>query len=102
MSRIERIRKLLEKEPRDAFLNFSLGMEYQAAGQIEDALRQFDQTIEVAPDYLAAYIRKGEVLISAHRFDEARPVLERGAELARAANDQHMLDNLTHMLEMLP
>ena len=102
MARIEQICKLLEKEPRDPFLNFSLGMEYQAAGQTDEALRQFDRTIAVAPEYLPAHIRKAELLISAHRFDDARPVLERGAELARVAKDQHMLDNLTHMLEMLP
>jgi tetratricopeptide (TPR) repeat protein len=101
-NRIEQIRKLLAKEPTDAFLNFSLAMEYQGAGQLDNAIAQFDRTIAVAPDYLAAYVRKAELLIMSRRFDDARPVLEHGATLARAAKDQHMVDNLQHMLDMLP
>ncbi len=45
MGRIDQIQRLLENEPDDVFLNFSLAMEYESAGQAEDALKQFDRTI---------------------------------------------------------
>jgi Flp pilus assembly protein TadD len=102
MSRTEQIRKLLAKEPTDPFLNFSLAMEFQAAGQTDEALQQFDRTIEVAPTYLAAFVRKGELLITSRRFDDARTAIEQGLALARTAKDDHMAENLQHMLDMLP
>jgi Flp pilus assembly protein TadD len=102
MSRLDQLTKLLERDPDDAFLNFGLAMEHRAAGNLEDALRQFDRTIELDPNYLAAYMRKGETLMNHQRFDEARVVLEHGASLARESGQSHMLENINEMLEMLP
>jgi len=102
MSRLEQLGKLLERDPDDVFLNFGLAMELRAAGDVDAALRQFDRALEIDPNYLAAYMRKGETLTNARRFDEARAVLERGADLARRQGEMHMLENITEMLDALP
>lgn len=102
MSRLEQLKGMLARDPADVFVNFALAMEYRSAGELAAALGQFDRTLELDPRYLAAYQRKGETLMQHQRFDEARAVLERGAELARSAGETHMLDNINEMLEQLP
>jgi predicted Zn-dependent protease len=102
VERIEQLRALLAKEPDDVFCNFSLAMELRSTDQIDAALTQFDRVIALDPNYLAAHMRKGETLMKLHRYDEARATLERGAEVARSAGDQHMVDNIQEMLDMLP
>ncbi|MCB9850046.1 MAG: tetratricopeptide repeat protein [Phycisphaerales bacterium] len=102
MSRLEQITRMLENEPDDVFLNFSLAMEYRSAGEIEKAMAQFDRVITLDPAYLAAYMRKGETLMNNRQFDEARAALEQGVAVAKDAGDQHMLDNINEMLDMLP
>ncbi|MCB9867580.1 MAG: tetratricopeptide repeat protein [Phycisphaerales bacterium] len=102
MSRLEQLTRMLEKDPDDVFVNFGLAMEQRAAGDVDAALAQFDRTIALDPHYLAAYQRKGETLMQAGRYDEARAALERGAEVARSAGEAHMLENINEMLEQLP
>ncbi len=102
MARLEKLQQLLARNPDDVFLNFSLAMEYVAAGNEHDALRQFDRTIELDAAYLPAYQRKGELLIRQKRYDDARASLESAERIAREANDHHMVDNIREMLELLP
>jgi tetratricopeptide (TPR) repeat protein len=99
---MEELKKMLAKSPDDVFLNFSLAMELQAAGQEDDALCQFDRTIALDGNYLAAYERKGQVLIRLNRFKEAREALETGREAAQRVGDTHMADNIGRILEQLP
>lgn len=101
MSRIEQLTKLIEKDPADPFLHFSLGMEYQGAGRGPEALEQYDRVIALDPKYLAAYVQKSQVLVKAKRFDDAQKALTAAAGVAREIGDQHMLDNINEMLEML-
>lgn len=101
MSRIEQIEKLIAKDPADPFLYFSLGMEYQGAGRGPDAIEQFDRVINLDSKYLAAYVQKAQVLVKAKRLDDAQQVLTKAAAVARDIGDQHMLDNINEMLEML-
>lgn len=102
MSRLEQIEKLLAADPDDAFLNFSLAMEYQSADRTDDALKQYDRTIQADPAYLAAYMRKSEMLMASHRFDEARPALTQAIEVARKAGDNHMVEKIVETQSHLP
>lgn len=102
MARADQLKAMLEKDPDDVFLNFSLGMEYKSAGDAENALRQFDRVIELDAEYLSAYIRKGEVLVGLQRYDDAKASLMRAADVARQSGDQHMLENINELLEQLP
>jgi tetratricopeptide (TPR) repeat protein len=102
MSRLAQIETMLTKDPDDVFLNFSLAMEFRASGEIDRALAQFDRVIALDPGYLAAYMRKGEVLMKEKQFDTARATLEQGIAVAKQQGDNHMVDNINEMLEMLP
>ncbi len=97
MSRIDRIIKLLQDNPDDVFLNFSLGMEYLSQKREDLALHQFDKTISLEPTHLAAHFRKCRILVSAK--DEAATIaIEQGVAIATAAGDEHIADQLRQML----
>ena len=102
MSRVDQIKKMLESNPQDIFLNFSLAMEYQSAGHLEEALRQYDRTIEFDPQYLAAHVRKGKILLSEKRYDEARSTLQLSLSIAREAADSHSENTIKEMISQLP
>jgi len=49
--RIDRLKKILESEPDDAFCLYGLAMEYATAGDSEEALRLFDRAIAADRPY---------------------------------------------------
>ena len=102
MDRMAKLKQMIESEPDDTFLNFSLAMEYQSSGKTDEAIAQYDRTVAIDPHYMAAHLRKGELLMANHRYDEARQALEAGALVAREANDNHMLDNINELISHLP
>jgi tetratricopeptide (TPR) repeat protein len=62
MTRRVKLQQMLEKSPRDTFLNFGLAMELAKEGQTEEALAQFDRVLQIDPSYLTAYFQKGSTL----------------------------------------
>ena len=102
MPRIDQIRAMLEKSPDDVFLNFSLGMELQAAGLVDEAIAQFERTLTLDPNYVTAHVRKAQVLIGQKRLAEARVALQQGSDAAQAAGNRHMVDNIRQMLAQIP
>jgi tetratricopeptide (TPR) repeat protein len=101
MSRLEQLQKLLAAEPRDVFLNFALAMEYFKAGRHDEALAQFEKVNEIDPDYVAAYFHKGNSLVALGRKAEARPVLEKGIEVAKRTKNPHAADEMKELLNLL-
>ena len=101
MSRIDQIRRMLESNPQDIFLNFSLAMEYQSAGQLDDALQQYDKTIEFDPQYLAAHVRKGKILLAEKRYDEARNALQLSLSIAQEAGDSHSEGTIRELISQI-
>ena len=58
--RMTRLQAMLEKQPDDPFLLYSLGMEYKNAGDPARALEWFDRTLRADPNYCYAYFQKGQ------------------------------------------
>lgn len=100
--RIETIRRMLEHDPGDVFLNYSLGMEYAAAGRHEEAAEAFRRCIELDADYLAAYVEAGKSLRSAGRLDNARELFAAGMELAAMQGETHVRNFIQQQLDALP
>ena len=63
--RIEAILAMLEKEPDDPFLHYSLAMEYAAAARPDDAVAAFRRCRELDENYLPAYVEAGKALRAA-------------------------------------
>lgn len=99
--RIEMIRRLLEKEPNDVFLSYSLAMEYVSAGQSQLALEQFERVLALDAEYLPAYAEAGKLLRALGQLDQARVMFQRGLDIAAAKGQNHTRDYLAQQLEGL-
>ena len=99
--RIDAIRKLLENDPDDVFLHYSLAMECVAAERSDEALAAFEACRELDPNYVPAYVEAGKCARAAGQIDAARGLFQEGLKLAQAAADGHVADYLTQQLESL-
>jgi predicted Zn-dependent protease len=102
MSRIEAIKKILEKSPKDPFPRYGLAMEYKNAGMADEAHATFVELEAQHPDYVAQYLMHGNLLASMHRLDEARGVYQRGIAAAQKKGDGHAAGELQGALQNLP
>ena len=99
--RIDTIQQLLEKDPSDVFLHYSLGMECVAADRLDEALAAFEACRRIDPAYVPAYVEAGKCARSAGQLEPAKTLFEQGLELAELAGDAHVVDYLTQQLESL-
>jgi Tfp pilus assembly protein PilF len=93
-TRQQQIEEMLAEDPNDPFLRYGLAMEYIAQGDHEAAARCFHELIEVAPDYVPAYMQWGQVLVRLGRTNEAGEVWSRGVAVAQKAGDQHASEEM--------
>lgn len=100
-SRKQQIEELLAEDPNDPFLRYGLAMEYAGAGQDEEAVRCFQELLQVAPDYVPAYMQAGRTLVRLHREDEARAMFRAGIAVARQKGDEHAAGEMEGFLENL-
>ena len=100
--RIEAIRKMLENQPEDVFLHYSLGMEYAAAERHADAIAEFKRCIELDEKHLPAQVEAGKALRSAGRLDEARRTFTAAMALAAELGQSHTRDFIQQQIEALP
>ena len=100
--RIKALQAMVAKNPSDVFLHYSLGMEYIAAGRLDDAVGEFWHCIKLDANYIPAYVEAGKTLRAAGRLDQARRMFSAGMELADAAGENHTRDFIQQQLEALP
>ncbi|MFP4356523.1 MAG: tetratricopeptide repeat protein, partial [Phycisphaerae bacterium] len=97
-TRIEQIKGMLAEAGEDAFLRYSLGMEYLSADQPDEAVKQFQTVIKLEPENLAAHVECGKALRAARRRDEARDMFTRALELAGRQGESHVEDYIRQQL----
>ncbi len=100
--RIDKIRSLLQKNPKDVFLHYSLGMEYASTDQYSSAIEAFSKCIELDETYVPAYVEAGKALRAAGRGDEARQIFTAGMEWATRKGENHTRDYIQQQLQGLP
>jgi tetratricopeptide (TPR) repeat protein len=92
---ISTLEKLLGT-PRDgALLRYSLGLEYQKAGQPAKALEHLQEAVQRDPLYSAAWKALGRVLTELDRPAEALRAYRSGIEAARAKGDRQAEKEMT-------
>ena len=64
-------RDTLTKNPRAWVAQLNLGDAEQRAGRIQDAMRDYEQALEIKPDYAVAHLDLGVVLIKLGRPEDA-------------------------------
>jgi tetratricopeptide (TPR) repeat protein len=103
-ARMERIEAMLADDPADAFLRYSLGMEYASIGDDVTAVSVFRELIALKPnekDVVPAHHMAGQALNRLGRFEEAAEVLRAGIAVARNVGDLHALGEMEGLLATL-
>lgn len=97
-SRREKIVEMLEIEPKDVFLRYSLALEMHRNQEIESCVALLEQLIAETPPYVPAFFRCGQILADENEIDRARSFLRNGIEAARAQRDLHAAAEMSELL----
>jgi tetratricopeptide (TPR) repeat protein len=85
---------------RANFLN--LANAHRDLGSLELALHNYNQALNISPDFYYAYLKMGEVLTRLDRIDEAREALNKALRLAKRNNDTLNIRRIEARLRGLP
>lgn len=100
-SRKEQLEDLLRDDPNDPFLRYGLAMEYISSGDDDEAVRRFEALTAVAPEYVPAYLQRGQALLRLGRDEEAGKVLAAGVLVAQKVGDSHAAGEMQGLLDAL-
>jgi uncharacterized protein HemY len=100
-SRAEMFRKLLEKDPDNPMILFSLGTELFKEGRYPEAREHLARAVENKPDYSVAYRTLGRAHYELHENAEARHVFTKGREVAQENGDLQTVREIDVFLRRL-
>ena len=86
-SRAEMFRKLLERDPDNPMVLYSLGSELFKEGEYKEAREHLSRAVRNKPDYSVAYRTLGRALFELGEDDEAGRVFAEGREVAQRNGD---------------
>ena len=94
-------RKLLQRDPTNPMVLYSLGNELFKEGRYGVARDQLQRAVANKPDYSVAYRMLGRAHYELHEDAEARSVFEKGREVARANGDLQTVKEIDVFLRRL-
>ena len=98
-SRIDKIQAMLQDDPKDAFLRYTLAMEYRKLDENDKSLELLTQLVHhEQPPYVAAFFMAAQQLVELERIEEARSFLRDGIEEARKQGNQHAAAEMSELL----
>jgi hypothetical protein len=100
-SRREKIEAMLEAEPEDQFLRYSLATELDNEDRSEESLALFRGLIADQPPHVHAFFRGAQLLVKLDRVVEARTMLRDGIEIARQQGELHAAGEMGELLASL-
>jgi Tfp pilus assembly protein PilF len=100
-SRRQQLEEMLADEPDDPFLRYGLAMEHLSAGETDTAVRCFQDLLEVASEYVPAYVQLGQTLGRLGRTSDAADVYRRGIAVARRQGEIHAAEEMQGFLMAL-
>ncbi|MFN7877296.1 MAG: hypothetical protein ACK5PB_18395 [Pirellula sp.] len=99
MTRLQKILAMLETEPNDTFLRYTLAMEYRKTGETEQSIELLKElAYNATPRYVPAFFMAAQQLVELDQLDEARRFLRDGIEEARTQNDHHAAAEMSELL----
>jgi len=100
-TRREKIEAMLQDEPQDQFLRYSLACEYDNEDRNEESLALFRGLIADRPPHVHAFFRGAQLLVKLDQIAEARTMLRDGIEVARQQNELHAAGEMGELLMSL-
>jgi tetratricopeptide (TPR) repeat protein len=101
MSRLDQLLRLAAAQPDDPFTHYGVGLEYVQLERWAEALAAFEQTLQLDPQYTAAYFQKARVELKLGRRDAAAETLTAGIAVAAGRGDTHAVSKMQELLESL-
>ncbi|MFN0134341.1 MAG: hypothetical protein ACKVW3_17650 [Phycisphaerales bacterium] len=101
MGRLAQLTKLLEADPRDAFVLYGIAQEHAKAGRHGEAVEWFDRCLAVDAAYCYAYYHKAKALEADGKQEHAIETLRSGLGAARKAGDQKAMSEMRGFLDEL-
>lgn len=99
--RIESLLKMLDAGRDSALLRFSLGNEFSAAGDYENAATHLARCLELDRSYSAAWKLLGKSLVQLDRAEEAIRVWTEGIGVAEERGDRQAAKEMTVFLRRI-
>ena len=97
--RIDKIQAMLQEDPNDPFLRYTLAMEYRKLDENEKSLELLSQLANhEEPKYVSAFFMAAQQLVELERVEEARAFLRDGIEEARRQGNQHAAAEMSELL----
>ena len=100
-SRAEMFRKLLEKDPDNPMILFSLGNELFKEGRYPEAREHLVRAVRYKPDYSVAYRTLGRAHYELNENAAARRVFTKGREVAQENGDLQTVREIDVFLRRL-
>jgi tetratricopeptide (TPR) repeat protein len=99
--RVEAFKRFVAQKPDDPFVRYALAMAYRGAGQLEEAVREFELVLERSPDYVPTYLMAGQTLEQLGRKEDAAVMYQRGIGVASKASNDHARSELQSALDLI-
>ncbi|MBA2534792.1 MAG: tetratricopeptide repeat protein [Rubrobacter sp.] len=100
-SRSDMFRKLLDRDPSNPMVLYSLGNELFKEGHFVEARDRLQLAVENKPDYSVAYRMLGRAHYELHENAEARDVFLKGKEVAQENGDLQTVKEIDVFLRRL-
>ena len=101
MDRLQMLKDLLTRDPNNQLARYGLGMEYSTRGDVESAVSEFKNLLQINPDYANAYFMAAQTLAKVDRTDEAKQLLMQGITAAARTGNGHAQSEMQAMLDEL-
>ncbi len=87
--RLQALQAFHEEDPDDAFVRFALAQEYRKRGNVEEALRFFEDLVSERPDYVGTWYHLGKLYEELGRKEDAMQTWKQGVAVAGQQRDTH-------------
>jgi Tfp pilus assembly protein PilF len=94
MERINKLKEFLVSSPNDSFLKHALALEYIKIGDDKNARAIFEEILSRDPGYVGSYYHLAKLLERTADNEKAMEWYEKGMQAAKAAGDNHSLNEL--------
>lgn len=100
-NRRAKIEAMLVDDPHDLFLRYSLAMEWQKEGAVEQSRQGLRELMAESPPYVPAFFMLAKSLAEGSDTEGAREALRSGIEVARAQGNHHAAGEMSEFLATL-
>lgn len=92
---------MLQDDPTDDFLRYSLAMELRKEADHTNSIEALRSLTVQAKPYVPAFFMAGQQLVELNRIEEARTFLRDGIDEARRQGDGHAAAEMSELLSSL-